>query len=165
MRFTRLRNRLVFLTLVAVLAVFGMTSAAAAPPTAASGTITVISASFSEPRIEGTNTVYDIVTTEAWTGTFAGTTTVQATLTFHADGSAEDHGVKTFTGTVNGTFGTVTFSGEAHADPAGNLAGVDAIIGGSGGLANLHGSLTEAGVVQANGNPMSNYTGQIQIGG
>jgi hypothetical protein len=147
MLIARPRFRLVLLTFVAVLALAGMTSAAASPPPAASGTITVVSATFSPPRTVGTNTVFDILTTEVWTGTFSGTTLVQSTLTIHADGSAEDHGVKTFTGTVNGTSGTVTFSGEAHAGPAGNLAGVDAIIGGSGDLATIHGSLNETGAV------------------
>jgi hypothetical protein len=46
-------------------------------------------------------------------------------------------------------------------DVAGNFQGNDTIIGGSGGLANIHGSLQAVGPVAA----VDTYSGTIQFGG
>ncbi len=52
----------------------------------------------------------------AYTGTFTGTSTLNGILVIHADGSANFHDVETFTGTVNGVAGTVTFHLTGHND-------------------------------------------------
>src|SRR5436309_3210877 len=110
-------------TLVVVLALVGVTTAAASAPIAASGTFTEPSCDFTSQRTVGTNTILTGICTETWSGTFAGTNVAQATVTFHADGSAEGNAVDTFTGTVNGISGTVTFRDLSRGDPSGNVSG------------------------------------------
>src|SRR5215208_5132605 len=106
----RLQFRLFLLTLVAVLALGGVSGAAAAPPTSASGTFTTTSAIFNSVRSADGNTIIDLSSTIAYTGTFTGTSAVRGILIFHPNGSANFHDVETFTGTVNGVPGTVTFN-------------------------------------------------------
>ena len=157
--------RVLLLTLVAVLALVGVTGAAASPPTSASGTFTTTSATFNNARSDGGNTIYDLTATVSYTGTFSGTSIVQGTLIFHADGSANFHDVETFTGTVNGKSGTVTFNlagTGSVAPPAGSYQGTQAIVSGTGELANLHGVLKQVGTVpSAAVGPLGTYTGQI----
>ena len=153
----RPRVRLILLSLVAVLALVGVTSAAASAPIAASGTSTFPTCDFTSQKTVGTNTILSGTCVETWTGTFTGTNVAQATVTFHANGSAEGNAVDTFTGTVNGTSGTVTFRDLSHGDPSGNVSGTLTIIGGTGPLANLHGSLKQFSTINSN----ITYTGQI----
>jgi hypothetical protein len=166
---TRPLFRLIGLTLTVVLALVGATTAAAAPPTSASGVYTTTSATLANPRSAGSNTIFDLTASEIWTGTFTGTSIVQGTLIFHPDGSANFHDTETFTGSVNGTSGTVTFNlagtGTPGATP-GSFVYQDThtIIGGTGGLANLHGVLALVGTVPTTAaGPVASYTGQIHF--
>jgi len=157
---------LLLISLAVVLAVAGVTGAAAAsPPTSASGTFTYTSSTFNSVRQAGGNTIIDLSATVSYTGTFSGTSTVQGTLIFHPDGTANFHDVETFTGTVNGVPGTVTFNlagAGSMAPPAGSFEGTDVIVSGTGGLANLRGVLSEVGTVPAPlPGPLGTYTGQI----
>jgi hypothetical protein len=157
---------LLLISLAVVLAVAGVTgAAAAAPPTSASGTFTYTSSTFNSVRQAGGNTIIDLSATVSYTGTFSGTSTVQGTLIFHPDGTANFHDVETFTGTVNGVPGTVTFNlagAGSMAPPAGSFKGTDVIVSGTGGLANLRGVLSEVGTVPAPlPGPLGTYTGQI----
>jgi hypothetical protein len=152
-------------TLVAVLV--GVTGVAAAPLTPASGTFTTTSATFNSTRVAGGNTIIDLTATTAYDGTFNGTSIVQGTLIFHPDGSANFHDVETFTGTVNGAAGTVTFNLDGRGLP-GTTAGTfiyqdtDVIVSGTGDLANLHGVLSKVGTVPAAAvGPLGTYNGQI----
>jgi hypothetical protein len=146
-------SRLLPLTLVAVLAPLGLTRAAASPPTSASGTVALTSCDFTSQQTAGTNTIFTGICRVTWTGTFAGTDAAQATVTFHADGSADGNAVDTFTGTA-------TLRNLIHGDPSGNSSGEITVIGGTGGLANLHGS------VKLSGNAASmTYSGRIQFAG
>jgi hypothetical protein len=152
----------VLLALVATLGVSGVTGVSAAQPIAASGTTTTGSCTLANPRTDGGNQVFDATCNETWTGTFVGPVVAQFTLILHADGSGDGvNGLDTFTGTVNGTAGTLTLSSQGHADAAGNFKGVATIIGGGGGLATLHGSLQRAGPVAAT----DSYSGSIQFAG
>ena len=159
--------RLVLLTLAAVLSLSGMTLAAASSLTAASGTFTITSANLANPRSAGGNTIFDLTATETWTGTFNGTSIVQGTLIFHPDGSANFHDTDTFTGTVNGVAGSVTFNLAGTGVPGttpGSFIYQDkhVITSGTGDLANLHGVLTLVGSVPTTAaGPVANYTGQI----
>ncbi len=157
---------LLLISLAVVLAVAGVTGAAAAsPPTSASGTFTYTSSTFNSVRQAGGNTIIDLSATVSYTGTFSGTSTVQGTLIFHPDGTANFFDVETFTGTVNGVPGTVTFNlagAGSMAPPAGSFKGTDVIVSGTGGLANLRGVLSEVGTVPAPlPGPLGTYTGQI----
>jgi hypothetical protein len=160
--------RLVSLTLAAILALVVVTSAAASPPTSASGTFTTTSAVLANPRSAGGNTIFDVTATEVWTGTFDGTSIVTGFLIFHPDGSANFHDTEIFTGTVNGSPGTLTFN-DAGQGPAGATPGTflyeatDTIISGTGALANLHGVVSLVGTVVPPAGPVATYTGQIHF--
>ncbi|TML05254.1 MAG: hypothetical protein E6G36_03260 [Actinobacteria bacterium] len=101
--------------------------AAASPPTPASGTFTYLSSTFDSMRSAGGNTIIDLSATVSYTGTFSGTSTLHGILIFHSDGTgaqfppwrANFHDVETFTGTVNGVSGTVTFNLNGSNDPTG----------------------------------------------
>src|SRR5207253_9690854 len=124
-----------------VLAVAGATGAAAAsPPTSASGTFTYTSSTFNNMRQAGGNTIIDLSATVSYTGTFSGTSVVQGTLIIHADGTANFHDVETFSGTVNGVPGSVTFNlagTGSLAPPSGSFRGTDVIVSGTGDLTKL----------------------------
>jgi hypothetical protein len=157
------RLRLLLVPLVAFFAVAGVTGATASPPTSGSGTMTTTAATLANPRTDGGNTTYDVTATVEYTGTFTGTSLVRGTLTFHANGSANAKDVETFTGTVNGTPGTVTFHLVAGNDPDGTYEGTDVVISATGGLAGLHSRMTQLGTIGANG-PVGTYTSQLQFG-
>lgn len=136
---------------------------AASPPTSASGTFTTTSATFNSIRSAGGNTIIDLTATVSYSGTFNGTSIVQGTLIFHADGSANFHDTETFTGTVNGVSGTVTFNLTGGSTPEGLYHGTEVIVSGTGDLANLHGVLRQVGTVPAPIGPAGTYTGQIHF--
>jgi hypothetical protein len=159
--------RRLLLTLVAVLVPVGLAGAAGSPPTPASGTFTTTSAVFNSTRAAGGNTIIDLTSMVSYDGTFNGTSIVQGTLIFHPDGSANFHDVETFTGTVNGASGTVTFNLDGTGRP-GTTAGsfiyraTDVVIRGTSALANIHGMLSQVGTVPAAAiGPLGTYTGQI----
>src|SRR5512133_222455 len=110
--------RLLRVALAALLAAVATSSAAASPPISASGSLTYPSATFNSIHLDGGNTIIDLSATVAYTGTFSGTSTLHGTLIFHANGTANFHDIETFTGTVNGVAGTVTFNlnGSSDAD-------------------------------------------------
>ncbi len=155
------RLRLLVLALVALAAVVGATGGAASPPTSASGAFTYTSSSFNSIRVDGSNLIVDLSATVAYTGTFSGTSTLQGTLIIHADGSANFHDVETFTGTVNGVGGTVTFNLAGSNGPDSVVHATAAIISATGGLGGLHGVLHEVGTVPSPTGPVGTYSGQI----
>jgi hypothetical protein len=156
--------RLLLITLAAVLAPVGITTAAAAPSTTASGEFTTLpGATFSNIREHGAGvTIVDLTAHVSYTGTFTGTSIVQGFTVVHRNGSATFHDTETFTGTVNGKSGTVTFELTGTAGPGGDYHATQAIVRGTGELANLHGSLRQVGTVLENG-PAGSYTGQINF--
>jgi hypothetical protein len=161
---------MVFAALVTV-ALVVMPGAVAAPPTEASGTFTTTSATLNIIREAGGNTIIDLTSTVAYTGTFTGTSTVHGILIFHSDGvgaqfppwRANFHDVEVFTGTVNGVPGTVTFNLNGSNDPAAAVKATDTIVSATGDLAGLSGVLSQDGTVGPGG-PVGTYTGQIQFG-
>jgi hypothetical protein len=157
---------LLLVTLAAVLAAIAASSAAASPPISASGTLTYQSATFNSIRFEGGNTIIELSASVAYTGTFSGTSTLHGTLIFHPNGTANFHDIETFTGTVNGVPGTVTFNLNGSADAAAVVSATDVILNAGGDLAGLHGVLTEAAVVlDPLVGPVGTYSGQIEPGG
>jgi len=157
--------RLLLVTLAAVLAAIAASSAAASPPISASGTLTYQSATFNSIRSAGGNTIIDLSATVAYTGTFSGTSTLHGTLILHPNGTANFHDIETFTGTVNGVSGTVTFNLNGSSDAASVVSATDVILDASGDLAGLHGVLTEAAVVlDPLVGPVGTYGGQIELG-
>ena len=112
----QLQALLPLLGLAMVAAAATPATSCAAPSTSASGTIANTSATFNSVRQAGPNLVVDLSATAAYTGTFSGTSTLHGVLVIHPDGSANFHDVETFTGTVNGVAGTVTFNLTGHND-------------------------------------------------
>jgi Protein of unknown function (DUF3224) len=157
--------RLLLITLAAILAPVGATGAAAAPSssTASGEFVTQPGAIFTNIRDLGNGvTIVDLTAHVTYTGTFTGTSIVQGFIVFHRNGSAIFHDTETFTGTVNGKSGTVTFKLTGTAGPAGDVHATQAIVRGTGELANLHGALEQVGTVLENG-PAGTYTGQINF--
>ncbi len=152
--------RLILISLVAVLALVGVTSAAASPPTAASGTFTVTSVTFDSTRAAGGNTIIDATFTVSYTGTLTGTSIGHGTIIFHSDGSAISPATEVFTGTVNGASGTLTLHNVGSGTSSGSYQNKAVFLSGTGGLAGLHGVLNEVGTVGDIG-PVGTYTGQI----
>jgi hypothetical protein len=163
MFFARPLFRLILLTFVAVLGPLGVTGAAASTPTSVSGTFTY-SGEPTSCRPAGGNTICQFApTVVTYTGTLDGTSTGPNTLTIHADGSANFHGFYTFTGTVNGTPGTVTFEANGGGTSDLQFRATLVSVSGTGALANLHAVLNQVGTVE--GHPVGTYTGQIQFDG
>jgi hypothetical protein len=157
--------RIFLLTLVAVLALVGVTGAAAAPLTSASGTFTTTSATATSARSADGNTIIDLSATLSYTGTFNGTSTLHGILIFHPNGSANFHDVEIFTGTVNGVSGTVTFNLNGSNDASLAVHATDTIVDATGDLAGIHGVLHTVQTVLLPVGPVGTYTGQIQVGG
>jgi hypothetical protein len=147
--------------LVLLLAVVGTTSAAASPPTLATGTVRNTSSTFNSVRAADGNLIVHLSATASYTGTFSGTSTLEGTLIIHADGSANFHDVETFTGTVNGVPGTVTFNLNGSNDATLAVHATATVTGASGLLAGLHGVLHEVGTVVVPIGPVGTYGGLI----
>src|SRR5438876_11851185 len=158
---TTARIRLLLVAVVVLLAAVTASGAAASPPISASGTLTYQSATFNSIRSAGGNTIIDLGATVAYTGTFSGTSTLHGTLILHPNGTANFHDVDTFTGTVNGVPGTVTFNLNGSNDAALAVHATATIIGASGDLAGLHGVLHEVGTVIVPTGPVGTYSGKI----
>jgi hypothetical protein len=163
---TKGRVRLLLLATVALVAAIAASSASASPPIAANGTFTYTSSTFNSIREAGGNVIIDLSATVSYTGTFTGTSTVEGTLIFHADGSANFHDVETFTGTVNGVSGTVTFDLTGRNGPDFmNFQATDTILSASGGLTGLHGLLNWEGVtLRIPNGPSGTYSGELVMG-
>jgi Protein of unknown function (DUF3224) len=153
--------RLLLVPFAVLLAVTVPSSAAGSPPTPASGTVGNTSATFNSIRMAGNNLIIDLSATASYTGTFEGTSTIHGTLIVHADGSASFHDIETFTGTVNGVPGTVTFNLNGSNDSTLAVHATATIVDASGELAGLHGVLHEVGTVILPNGPVGTYTGLI----
>jgi hypothetical protein len=157
------RVRLLLVTAVALVAAVAASGASASSPLAASGTFTYLSSTFNSMRTAGGNTIIDLSATVSYTGTFTGTSTLHGILIVHADGSANAHDVETFTGTVNGVSGTVTFDLTVRNGPGfTDFHATDTIISASGGLAGLHGLLNwEDVTLRMPNGPFGTYSGEL----
>jgi hypothetical protein len=157
--------RLLLLVAFVMLGAVAASGASASPPVTASGTFTYTSSTFNSIREAGGNVIIDLSATVSYTGTFNGTSTVEGTLIIHADGSANFHDVETFTGTVNGVSGTVTFRLTGGNGPGFmDFHATATIISASGGLAALRGVLNWEGVALDFAGPSGMYSGRIQSG-
>jgi hypothetical protein len=137
----------------------------AAAASMASGSFTTTTASLTNQRMAGSNTIFDLTFTGSWTGTFTGTVVGQGTVLFHADGSGQANTVDIFTGTVNGTPGTVTLNDVAKVDAGGAYRGTYSILSGTGALANLRGALHAVGIAPPCCPPTGTYTGTLATPG
>ena len=133
---------------------------AALPHTKASGSFTSTSTTIHSVMEDKFNEVIDLNSTVTYTGMLEGTSTLQGTLTVHRDGSADFRGVETFTGSVNGMPGTLTFNVTGTSDLYQAIHLTNAITSSTGELASLQGELSKIGIIKDDG-PVGTYTGQI----
>jgi uncharacterized protein DUF3224 len=133
---------------------------AALPQKEASGTFVTTSTTIISEMDDKFNTVIDLRSVVAYTGTLEGTSTLEGTLIVYRDESASFQGVETFTGLVNGIPGTLTFKLQGSSDLYQAIQINNTITSGTGVLASLHGELSKAGIIKDNG-PIGTYTGQI----
>lgn len=154
--------RLLFALVLALLGAIAAGAANASPPFAASGTLAYTSSTFNSVRTADGNVIINLSATVAYTGTLSGTSELEGVLIFHPNGTANFHDLETFTGTVNGVPGTVTFNLKGSADENLVVKATATVVDASGGLAGLHGVLDEAAVVldKAVG-PVGTYSGQL----
>jgi hypothetical protein len=154
------RLRIVLVALAALLAVTGGAGVGASPA-AAGDTFTTTAAAPTNMRKVGDDTYLDLTSTVAYAGTLSGTSTVRGDLIVHADGSANFYDIETFTGTVNGVSGVVTFYLSGSSSPANDYEGTAVIVYAAGALARLTGTLKQTGTVpgrvQGPG-PLGTYT-------
>jgi Protein of unknown function (DUF3224) len=157
----RVRLRSLLPTLAIAIALLPPTQGVAAAD-AAAGTLTYTSTTIHGARVVGGNTILELSATVAYTGTFSGTSVLHGTLMFHRNGTANFHDTETFTGTVNGASGTVTFELNGSSDPELNVKAVATIIDATGDLAGLKGALHETAVViDLAVGPVGTYAGRI----
>ena len=144
------------LAVVLVVLVSSVSAVGASASQAVSGTWQFASVTpISAQPVDG-NCILDLGYTQSYQGDLVGSVTGHVRIVhlglcdqpaaevFHTEG--------TFQGTVVGASGTFNFQGEGHAyGPQGEIEGQFVILGGTEGLANLHGALA--------------LTGQLPIGG
>lgn len=146
------------IALLLVVALTGM-GLAALPQREASGKFITTSTTIHNETDDKFNTIIELSSTVAYTGTLEGTSTVQGTLVVRRDGSGDFEGVETFTGMVNGIPGTLTYKIEGNNDLYQAIKLTNLITSGTGELATLQGELFKEGIVRDNG-PAGTYTGQ-----
>jgi Protein of unknown function (DUF3224) len=129
-----MRSLRTFLAVVFVLGLFCAVGvgAGAASPTQASGGITVIT---------NTGSVAEVV----FTGTLSGSATELYTAVVRSSGKVDVQGNGSFTGSVDGQAGTLTYHFNGHGRD-GALAGQITIIRGTGALAGVKGHISYDGV-------------------
>ena len=147
----------VALLLVIVITGIGL---AALPRGEASGSFSTTSTTIHSVMDDKFNEVTDLSSTVIYTGTLEGTSTLDGTLTVHRDGSGDFRGIETFTGSVNGVPGTLTFKLEGSCNLYQAIQINNIIMSGTGELASFRGTLSKVGIIKDNG-PVGTYTGQI----
>ncbi len=130
----------------------GTVPASAGPPNTASGDWDYVPTSIDVVPGPGQTTFIYGEDTGTWLGTFVGTSTEEFVIVNHAKAGFNFYsGVIEFTGSVDGQQGTLTIKTNGKQDPGtvqpgpGLWFGRWVIVGGTGGLANLHGQGTFTG--------------------
>jgi hypothetical protein len=153
--------RTLVVPVMAIVALAGPGVVAASTPQSANGTFAYTSVTVNSFRIAGGNAMLGLSATVSYTGTFSGTSVLHGTLVFHANGKANFEDIETFTGTVNGVPGTVTFNLKGTSEGPDNQA-TAIVIAATGELANLHGVLFEVGLHGSVG-LYGTYSGLIEL--
>jgi hypothetical protein len=133
---------------------------AALPRREASGSFIPSSTTIHSVMEDKFNEVIDLSSAVTYTGLLEGTSALQGTLTVHRDGSANFQGMETFTGSVNGIPGTLTFNVVGSSDLYQTIKLTNLITSGTGELASLSGVISKTGIIKDNG-PVGTYTWQI----
>jgi hypothetical protein len=126
----------------------------------ASGNFVTTSTTYSEME-DKFNTIVDLRSLTAYSGTLEGTSTIEGTWTVRRDGSAKFQGMETFTGLVDGTQGTLTFQVVGSSDLYQAVELTNLITSATGELAGLRGVISRTGMIKDDG-PVGTYTGQLE---
>ena len=149
----------VVIALLLVIVITGI-GLAALPRGEASGSFSTTSTTIHSVTEDKFNESIDLSSAITYTGTLEGTSTLLGTLVVHRDDSTTFHGVETFTGSVNGTPGTLTFKLAGSSDPYQSIQLTNTIMSGTGERANLRGVISKTRIIKDSG-PVGTYTGQI----
>ncbi|HSG26513.1 MAG TPA: DUF3224 domain-containing protein [Anaerolineales bacterium] len=118
-------------------------------------------------RFAGRNAFMEITDVATWTGTFEGTSTMQAVVSLYGPEDTDPalvKGIFEFEGEVQGKTGTLQILLRAWWHPEVEWHGYWKIIGGTGELANLRGQGTTSGLDPGFGNVAENeYSGKIHF--
>jgi hypothetical protein len=155
----RFFNLFLAIALLIPLAIRGI-GLAVTPGAEASGSFITTATTIKSVTEDKFNEIVDLKSTVTYTGALEGTSTLHGTLTVRRDGSANFKGVETFTGSVNGMPGTLTFELTGDNDIYQAIQLTNRITSGTGELAGLHGELSKQGIIKDNG-PVGTYAGQI----
>ena len=162
-------NKKWFLLIMGLLFVGMLASAspvAAGPPETAQGYFYHMP-EFVDIRFAGRNAFMDITDVATWTGTFEGTSTMEAIVSLYGPEDTDPalvKGVYDFEGEVWGKSGTLQILLVAWWHPEVEWHGYWKIIGGTGELANLRGQGTTSGLDPGFGNVAENeYSGKIHF--
>jgi hypothetical protein len=133
-----MRRFVSLLGVAAVVAGVAGVPAAASPPTPSAGTFSLVTATVTSTRTAGGNTFLTFERTAALTGTYAGTSTDEARLIIHSDGSANITGSGVCACTVDGRSGTFEYRFQGRGIFPASLDGHYVIRHGTLGLEGLH---------------------------
>lgn len=162
------RPRKVIVAMVMVLGFLlaGGSFAQASPPAAASATMTVTAITGFAATPAGANTILHQTTQGVFTGALMGTFEDELKGVVHPNGKVTAQGTITCACTVEGKSGTLTLAQVSSGDfGSQTLEGRAVITGGTGDLANLHGTFDIEGAVDPNGLATIIFTGQIHFDG
>ena len=158
---TTLHHRFVILSLFLLLALWLAPVALASPPTPTGGSFIVTSATMSDVRAAGPNTIFSWRVTFENTGALDGPSVATLRCVVRPTGQGRCHGPETFTGSVAGRSGTAVFQDTIAVDTVqGTVSGRFVIVSGTGDLATLRGQ----GTFQARGSTGS-YTLNMHFDG
>jgi hypothetical protein len=131
-------RKFVSLLVAAVAVGVAAVPALASPPTPSSGTFSLVTATVTSSTTAGGNTFLTVTRTAALTGTYTGTSTDEARIIIHADGSASITGSGVCACTVDGRSGTIEYRFEGTGIFPATVDGQYVIGHGTGGLEGLH---------------------------
>jgi hypothetical protein len=157
------RTSVIVAALALSAATTGVAHASEGPPVTAAGTLTYTSSVFNSISQDGPNTVINLTSNVAYTGTLQGTSTLTGVLRLRPDGTASFHDIEVFSGLVNGVPGTVTFALDGSTSRDGVVSATDAVISATGDLTALHGVLKETATVpDPLVGPVGTYSGRLE---
>jgi hypothetical protein len=140
------RRIAVLVLLTPLLAVAAPSTANAAAPVSAAGSVTQTSFTVTGARTAGGVTFFTFTETDSLTGTFTGDSVLNGECVQGSTGPIRCKATETLTGTVLGRSGTADFLDLITIDPTtGGFEGRFITVGGTGELSGIHGQGTFAG--------------------
>ena len=150
---------LVLLLVPALAAALAPSPAMAATRTEVSGSFTQASFTVTGSRTAGNLTFLSFTETDTLTGSLTGTSVINGECIVFPSQEAMCKGTETFTGTLDGTAGTLSFLDVVRLDnAAGTVSGQFAVVDGSGGLSNVAGVGTFSGAAGT-----GSYSGTLTV--